>query len=435
MSIRQADTTLVSLKRETTEDMSKLYTTLFEDDTQQQQQYFQQRDLSSPEVTSPWETMPDSPGSPYFSTCSTPSSPDTSFTVSGIGSPLSTEMMMMDFCYQNMSFEGTANEQQQQQPVNLFDIANIDDLLAAAENANSDMFASLSSFQPQHLPQSWMMPQAFSLFLNNNDNSDNNAQTADLLDQSQQQQLTGQVNQNRSVGPCRATSLSPKMHPAPYHVNPRRELSPMIVKQESEESSFSSSSSSSSSSAPSSPHHHTCCCSSKAHKAASPKTKPSKAATKTTATLNKMPKVKKEVKPSAKSSIKATESSATSTSTSTSTTTTTPEPENATVLNDEMNESAMVFDPETETVTFICHLCPKETFGRIHDLKRHQASKHQAISWACEYCARPFVRRDALLRHYSVKAVRDDGIHPSVEQPELLMDARARAKLMVAVMN
>ncbi|KAK5805576.1 hypothetical protein F5H01DRAFT_282993 [Linnemannia elongata] len=90
----------------------------------------------------------------------------------------------------------------------------------------------------------------------------------------------------------------------------------------------------------------------------------------------------------------------------------------------------MVFNPSTDTVTFRCELCPTESFGRIHDLKRHQTSKHQQTTWPCEFCQRPFVRRDALLRHYTVKATRDDGIHPPTSDTETLLAVRARAKLI-----
>ena len=100
-----------------------------------------------------------------------------------------------------------------------------------------------------------------------------------------------------------------------------------------------------------------------------------------------------------------------------------------TVIKNE-DGSIMVFNPSTGTVTFRCELCPAESFGRIHDLKRHQTSKHQQTTWPCEFCQRPFVRRDALLRHYTVKATRDDGIHPPTSDTETLLAVRARAKLI-----
>ncbi|KAK3811819.1 MAG: hypothetical protein J3Q66DRAFT_286449 [Benniella sp.] len=81
-------------------------------------------------------------------------------------------------------------------------------------------------------------------------------------------------------------------------------------------------------------------------------------------------------------------------------------------------------------MTFRCELCPTESFGRIHDLKRHQTSKHQEMTWPCDFCHRPFVRRDALLRHYTVKAARDDGLHPASHEVEKLRAARARAKVL-----
>ncbi|KAG0223284.1 hypothetical protein BGW41_005618 [Actinomortierella wolfii] len=92
--------------------------------------------------------------------------------------------------------------------------------------------------------------------------------------------------------------------------------------------------------------------------------------------------------------------------------------------------SISVYNPATEEISYRCSLCPGERFGRIHDYKRHQLSKHQERVWPCEFCHRPFVRRDALLRHYAVKAGRDDNIHPTEEQKELLAEARARAKLI-----
>ncbi|KAG0205473.1 hypothetical protein BGX28_002956 [Mortierella sp. GBA30] len=79
---------------------------------------------------------------------------------------------------------------------------------------------------------------------------------------------------------------------------------------------------------------------------------------------------------------------------------------------------------------YLCEHCPQERFGRVHDLKRHQISKHNERTWPCDFCRRPFVRRDALLRHYSVKAARNDGIHPSAGEKSRLSEARARARLI-----
>ncbi|KAI8606148.1 hypothetical protein EDD21DRAFT_361813 [Dissophora ornata] len=89
----------------------------------------------------------------------------------------------------------------------------------------------------------------------------------------------------------------------------------------------------------------------------------------------------------------------------------------------------MAYNPMTDSMTFRCELCPGESFGRIHDLKRHQTSKHQEMTWPCDFCHRPFVRRDALLRHYTVKSARDDGLHPAAHEVEKLLAARARAKM------
>ncbi|KAG0287861.1 hypothetical protein BGZ96_008280 [Linnemannia gamsii] len=77
-----------------------------------------------------------------------------------------------------------------------------------------------------------------------------------------------------------------------------------------------------------------------------------------------------------------------------------------------------------------CELCPGERFGRVHDLKRHQISKHNEMTWPCDFCHRPFVRRDALLRHYAVKASRRDGVHPTAQEESRLQEAKARAKLL-----
>ncbi|KAG0373064.1 hypothetical protein BGX24_012187, partial [Mortierella sp. AD032] len=105
-------------------------------------------------------------------------------------------------------------------------------------------------------------------------------------------------------------------------------------------------------------------------------------------------------------------------------------PSDGTTVIKNQDGSIMVFNPSTDSVTFRCELCPSESFGRIHDLKRHQLSKHQQTTWPCEFCHRPFVRRDALLRHYTVKATRDDGLHPPTSDTETLLAVRARAKLI-----
>ncbi|KAG0353804.1 hypothetical protein BGZ54_002034 [Gamsiella multidivaricata] len=83
-----------------------------------------------------------------------------------------------------------------------------------------------------------------------------------------------------------------------------------------------------------------------------------------------------------------------------------------------------------DSAGYRCDLCPGERFGRVHDLKRHQTSKHNERTWPCDFCHRPFVRRDALLRHYSVKAARRDGVHPTEQEENRLQEAKARAKLL-----
>jgi len=103
----------------------------------------------------------------------------------------------------------------------------------------------------------------------------------------------------------------------------------------------------------------------------------------------------------------------------------------STVINND-DGSIMLIDSETGAATFKCKLCPNTSFGRIHDYQRHQASKHQAVTFPCEFCTKLFARRDALLRHYNVKSSRHDGTHPSEDEAEKLAAARARAKLLRA---
>ncbi|KAG9063890.1 hypothetical protein KI688_004004 [Linnemannia hyalina] len=130
--------------------------------------------------------------------------------------------------------------------------------------------------------------------------------------------------------------------------------------------------------------------------------------------------------------------------TSTTTTTTSNGTETKTTSSDgttriiNKDGSIMCFNRATLTTTFRCNLCPtqQQSFGRIHDLKRHQATKHATAEggapkvWPCEFCKNHFVRRDALLRHYTIKTVKDDGVHPGEEEEDVLAAARARAKLI-----
>ncbi|KAK3846658.1 MAG: hypothetical protein J3R72DRAFT_514603 [Linnemannia gamsii] len=125
--------------------------------------------------------------------------------------------------------------------------------------------------------------------------------------------------------------------------------------------------------------------------------------------------------------------------------------------------SIMCFNPATGTCIYYCDLClaaadhptsssspssfsPSSSssnshipsFGRIHDLKRHQnTTHHQAASlngrgpakmWLCEFCEKTYSRRDALFRHYTVKSAREDGVHPTKDQKHLIDACRARAK-------
>ncbi|KAG0337954.1 hypothetical protein BG004_007425 [Podila humilis] len=102
----------------------------------------------------------------------------------------------------------------------------------------------------------------------------------------------------------------------------------------------------------------------------------------------------------------------------------------STKVIDQEDGSLMLMDTVTGSTTFVCKLCPNTSFGRIHDYQRHKISIHNAVTYPCEFCEKPFARRDALLRHYNVKSTRSDGTHPRDDEPELLAAARARAKLL-----
>ncbi|KAF8947667.1 hypothetical protein BGZ47_008300 [Haplosporangium gracile] len=149
--------------------------------------------------------------------------------------------------------------------------------------------------------------------------------------------------------------------------------------------------------------------------------------------------------PSSRASSPETSSSSTTTTSTTTTATTndienmmTSEADGTTTITNQKDGSIMCFNRTTGTMSFRCDLCPTQTqsFGRIHDLKRHQATKHATVeggtvkTWLCEFCEKPFARRDALLRHYSVKAARVDGVHPGKEEVDVLAAVRARAKLI-----
>lgn len=141
-------------------------------------------------------------------------------------------------------------------------------------------------------------------------------------------------------------------------------------------------------------------------------------------------------------------SSSTTSSTATTTTNTTiatvsEDGTTTTTITNQKDGSIMCFNRTTGQMSFRCDLCPSPTadqhpqsFGRIHDLRRHQATKHAtpeggcAKTFPCEFCEKPFARRDALLRHYSVKAQKEDGIHPTTEEVNVLAAVRARAKLI-----
>ena len=105
------------------------------------------------------------------------------------------------------------------------------------------------------------------------------------------------------------------------------------------------------------------------------------------------------------------------------------EPKSPNVIKDEEG-ALMVFDSNTNKIHFECEECPSKVFQRIHDWRRHKESFHSGAGWPCEFCGRKSARRDALLRHLKVKALKKDGIHPIDDQKQLQKEAKARIKKM-----
>ncbi|KAF9116147.1 hypothetical protein BGX27_004487 [Mortierella sp. AM989] len=362
-----------SLHRETTEDVSKMYTTLYDmEDPIQQQEYNtiqqshllrQQEPLSFTDVlasySSPWEE-PASPGSDCFSMSSSSSDSPNSSPTAGL-----IRMMNSD------DADELADE---------FNIT-IEDLLSE----------SILTFQyPGMLTEN---PSNFDLF--------------EPLEQHQPQQQQHHHNMHSqssstSGGPIRSSSMSPIMSCAPYSA---------ALHQYKHQ------------------HHNVVSSSQNIHFYSQSPEMPTSPTSAYTGSPSPCPS------PSVSSTpYMSPVTPASSTFTSPSTTAAAislniPNTEGMTVIKND-DGSIMVYNPTTESMTFRCEICPEHSFGRIHDLKRHQASKHRDTTWPCEFCHRPFVRRDALLRHYTVKSQREDGIHPANYETEKILVARANAKLI-----
>ncbi|KAG9322233.1 hypothetical protein KVV02_001973 [Mortierella alpina] len=416
-----------SLRRETTDEISKMYTTLYdnEDPRQQleyaqlqQQQLHQSQDfihaLVSPVAAwNEFSLQQDlySPASPALSCFSGSSSPFSTDSGSTHSSPAAGLLRMIE-----------ADEADEL--VDMFNIT-IEDLLSGNPLSPQDpqdfsnqatLFSNLP--QDQHIMAALdfenelikqEQPEYFQM------------QYQQQLMQHQQQQrqyyqsLHNQCHSTRG-GPQRSGSLSPVMPSSPYHrAHPSRNArcTPDGAQSypESPEQNFHDS-------MPSSPL--TTYYSGSA--AVSPSLPSTSCMSPTPATS-----MVNIVSPDATAASESTAAHTLATSASSATLTNLPGTEGMTVIRSE-DGSIMVYNSATESMSFRCELCPGETYGRIHDLKRHQASKHQDKSWPCEFCQRPFVRRDALLRHFTVKAARNDGLHPASHETEKLMAARARAK-------
>ncbi|KAG0323868.1 hypothetical protein BGZ99_002401 [Dissophora globulifera] len=438
--------------------MSKLYTTLYDsEDPQQQLEYaslHQQRQDSESFVDALLSTSTNSssqtnlpswddlyrlqqqqqlPGSPAFSTYSGSSSSSGS----AHSSPDTGLIKMLD-------------SDEADDLVDLFNIT-IEDLLSGnsltfLNEASGADFALFTPWQQQQQQQQ-LMATASALQFDNTTEQQEFMQYQQQLQQYQQQQQRFQAmhSQATSGGPQRSNSLSPVMSCAPYPAAATQHYSHQHRHQNV-------SSSPSTPSSPSSRHVRFFPQSPENYSGSSAMMPPHSSAATTPAgspSPSLSPAAPSTPHMSPTSSTFVTTAAAMSTTTSTGTTTPTslpshpsspsspssamlsviPNTDGMTVIKNE-DGSIMVYNPVTETMTFRCELCPEESFGRIHDLKRHQTSKHQEMTWPCEFCQRCFVRRDALLRHYTVKSSRDDGVHPASHETEKLLAARARAKLI-----
>ncbi|KAF9946924.1 hypothetical protein BGZ72_011014 [Mortierella alpina] len=419
-----------SLRRETTDEISKMYTTLYdnEDPRQQleyaqlqQQQQHQSQDfinaLVNPVAWNDFTLQQDlySPASPALSCFSGSSSPFSTDSGSAHSSPAAGLLRMIE-----------ADEADEL--VDMFNIT-IEDLLSGNPLSQQDpqdfsnqatLFSNLP--QDQHI----MAALDFENELVKQEQTEYfQMQYQQQLMQHQQQQrqhyqsLHNQCHGNQG-GPQRSESLSPVMPSSPYHRahsgrNTRCKADGTHSHPESPEQSFHGS-------MPSSPLN--------TYYSGSAAASPSMPSTSFMSPMSPMSPTHATFKTNTVSPnvTAAPESTAVHTMPASSAIITNlPGTEGMTVIRSE-DGSIMVYNAATESMSFRCELCPGETYGRIHDLKRHQASKHQDKTWPCEFCQRPFVRRDALLRHFTVKAARNDGLHPASHETEKLMAARARAK-------
>ncbi|KAF9919368.1 hypothetical protein BX616_005411 [Lobosporangium transversale] len=424
----QGDQAAPGLRRETTMEISKMYTTLYDQEDPQLQQEFtlyqQQQDTqvlyetrlnpSNPIWTElQQQQLYASPASPASSCFSGPSSQSSS--ESAYSSPAAVSIRLLD-----------ADETGEL--VDQFNIT-IDELLSESalpfDYSTIGLDASdFDLFTPSQQQQSQDSVQYYQQLRQHQKN-----------EQEQYYSLHSQRHQNTSPsppmstqgGPQRSRTLSPEIccDPYPSTFSSSSVSSPSLI---SSFSSFNSPAATFSSryshhpASPQSPKHR--------HKVEMPRSPcPSSPA----ATTPSTPYMRRASQGSsafaAPSSQHQQQQQAPVTTTAIPTDLQLPNTEGMTVIRSE-DGSIMVFNPVNESMTFRCELCPLESFGRIHDLKRHQASKHQEKTWPCEYCPRTFVRRDALLRHYTVKSHREDGIHPASHETEELMAARARSKLI-----
>ncbi|KAG0371136.1 hypothetical protein BGZ54_010110 [Gamsiella multidivaricata] len=388
-----------SLKRETTDDLSKMYTTLYDAEDQLQQQEYALYQQQRQEVQASANALPDvllnAPSSPWNEHYQ-PASP-TSSCYSGSSSS-------SDSAHSSPAVDllKTIDQEEADELAGLFNIT-IEDLLSGnplsfnyLDADVSDSISNFSLFAPQQ-------PQPMTVAALHFDSMDQQQQQMQmqyqqqLLQHNQQQQQhyqnlhsqqQQQQQQHHHAGPHRSRSLSPVISSAPYPATQQSSHSPFLP--HSPEQRYSEMT-------PPSP---------AATYAPSPSPCPPSPAAPSTPCMSPISPIP-----------------------TTAAITTLSNAEGMTMIKNE-DGSIMVYNPQTESMTFRCELCPSESFGRIHDLKRHQTSKHQAMTWPCEFCNRPFARRDALLRHYTVKSAREDGVHPASHETEKLLAARSRAKLI-----
>ncbi|KAI1307327.1 hypothetical protein EDD11_004513 [Mortierella claussenii] len=425
-----------SFRRETTEDMSKMYTTLYDSEDpllqqeyamyqqqmQQQQSQFQLPQESSQQaifdalLNTQQNYVHDASAASPSSSCYSGSSPSFSDRGSVHSSPVTRQINHSD----------EANEL-----ANIFHI-DIDDLLAgdvasfnyateSTDVSNLDLFGPFFPDQQQ---------QPFDIDFEYSVEQHPYLQYQQQLQQHQQRQ---HQHYQHLHSQCSSSSPSPLMSMQTFtHGGQQRSgsLSP-VTAGAPHAAVYSSAPSSSSSSAcnlsrcspaPQSPEH--CSSSSDSEMPHSPQT------SYTAATLmSPIPRHTATAQASPSTDAATSTAAATAGPSTPTTVSNLPNTAGMTVIKSE-DGSIMVYNPATESMTFRCELCPVESFGRIHDLKRHQASKHKEVTWPCEFCHRRFVRRDALLRHYTVKSNREDGVHPASYEAEKLLGARARAKLI-----